>query len=87
MPDFIAAWKQLVADLERERDELRMKAQLARAEARDCLHETERKLEDLRQRGHVLRGAMQVAAAEFEVAGKALATQIREGFDRVRQLL
>lgn len=87
MPDLVAAWKQLVVDLERERDELRMEAQLARAEARDCLHETERKLEDLRQLGHALKGIAKDAAGDVEVAGKALAAEICAGFARVRQLL
>jgi hypothetical protein len=87
MSELIAAWKQLVAELERERNELRMEAHLAKAEARDCLHETERKLEDLRQRGHLLSRPEQDTAGGDEAAGKALAAEIRKGFARVRQLL
>jgi hypothetical protein len=87
VPELMAIWKQLVADLERERDELRMEAHLANAEARDCLHEAERKLEDLRQRGHRLSGTAQHAAGDIEAAGKALTAEIRKGFARVRLLL
>jgi hypothetical protein len=87
MPDFSATWKQLLADLERERDELRLQAHLGKAEARDHLAKAEQKLEELRQRARLVGGTAQDAAGNVETAAKALAAEVREGFSRVRRLL
>ena len=87
MPDFSATWKQLIADLERERDELRLKAHLAKAEAKEHLIKTEEKFDELRQRGHVAKGVANDAAGNVEDKAKALVAEIREGFARVRRLL
>ena len=87
MPDFSATWKQLIADLERERDELRLKVHLAKAEAREHLIKTEEKLDELRQRGHVAKGVAHDAAGNVEDKAKELVGEIREGFARVRRLL
>ncbi len=53
----MATWKErmdeLVHDLQRERDELRVKAALGKAELRDELAELDTKLDDLRSRAAV----------------------------------
>jgi hypothetical protein len=87
MPDLNATWKKLIADLERERDELRLQAHLGRAEARDYLADAEAKLADLRQRAEAGRGAAREAADRIEEKAKALAAEIRTSFTKVRQAL
>jgi hypothetical protein len=49
MIDFKGTWKQVVADLERDFGELRLKAHLGKAEARDLWSKAEEKLFELRQ--------------------------------------
>jgi hypothetical protein len=87
MADFSATWKQLLTDLERERDELRLKAHLAKAEAKDHLAKAEQKLEEFRERVPIAKGVGKDAAGNVEEAAKALAAEIREGFARVRRVL
>ncbi len=89
MADWRTAWQEILTDLERQRDELKVRLHLARAEARD---EWERlrldeKLATLRQRadaaGVEARGAMK----EIGSAAEKLADEIRDGLDRVRKTL
>ena len=87
MPDFSATWKQLLADLDRERDELRLKIHLAKADGRDQLAKAERKLEQLRARAQVVKSTAKESAGDVEQAAKALAAQIKEGFAKVRRQL
>ncbi len=87
MPDFSATWKQLLADLERERDELRLKIHLAKADGRDQLEKAERKLEQLRARAEVVKSTAKGSAGDVEQAAKALASEIKEGFAKVRRQL
>ena len=76
MVDFTATWKQLLADLERTRDELRVKAKLGKAEARDLLAAAEKKLFELRQ--HV--------GETTERTKERAVTAAKAGEERVRQL-
>lgn len=87
MPDFSATWKQLLADLERERDELRLKVHLAKADGRDQLAKAERKLEQLRARAEVVKSTAKGSAGDVEQAAKVLASEIKEGFAKVRRQL
>jgi hypothetical protein len=87
MPDVTATLKQLIADLERERDELRLQAHLGRAEARDYLAQAEAKLADLRRRADAGRGAAKEAAGRIEEKTKALVAESRTSFTKVRQAL
>ncbi len=89
MADWRASWNEVLQDLEQQRDELKVRLHLARAEARD---EWERlklddKLATLRQRadaaGVEARGAMKDIGAAVE----KLAAEVREGLDRVRKTL
>jgi hypothetical protein len=87
MLDLTSTWKQLIADLERERDELRVKVSLGKADARDLFAKVERKLDNLRHRTTQIMGAAQETAANVEEAGKIMVDEIRDGFARVRKLL
>ncbi|MFI5234545.1 MAG: hypothetical protein ACHQXA_02435 [Gemmatimonadales bacterium] len=87
MPDFSATWTQLLADLERERDELRLKVALGKAEAKSQLEKAEAKLDEFRHRAHLTKDTAQNAAGNVESAAKTLAAEIREAFARVRKTL
>ncbi|MFI5211197.1 MAG: hypothetical protein ACHQ2E_12180 [Gemmatimonadales bacterium] len=87
MADLHATWTKLLADLERERDELRLKAHLGKAEARDHLARAEQKIEEFRQKAPIAKGVARDAAGQVEASAKALAGEIREAFARVRGVL
>jgi hypothetical protein len=87
MADFHATWSKWLADLERERDELRLKAHLGKAEARDHLARAEQKIEEFRQKAPIAKGVAKDAAGQVEESAKALASEIREAFARVRRVL
>lgn len=87
MRDLSESWSQWVADLEHDRDQLRMELQLASPDARNFMHQIERELEDFRQRGHGLRGATPTNPNSVETEGKAIAAALRERFSSVRRLL
>jgi hypothetical protein len=89
MTDWKAAWQEVLQDLERQRDELKVRLHLARAEARDEWDKLklDEKLATLRQRadsaGIEARGALK----DIGTAAERLADEIREGLDRVRKTL
>jgi hypothetical protein len=89
MADLRAAWQEVLGDLERQRDELKVRLHLARAEARDEWDKLklDQKIATLRQRtdaaGVEARGAMK----DIGTAVELLADEIREGLDRVRKTL
>jgi len=87
MADWRAKFQQLVTDLERQRDELRVKAHLAKAEGRDELAKLEQKLEDLKFRASAAGAEAGHTADEVGEAARRLAEEIRSGFDRVRKTL
>ena len=73
--DWKAKFQDVLGDLERERDELRVRAHLARAEAKDELARLEQKLDELRFRAgagetkvllHVPHGLLVAVAARLE---------------------
>lgn len=80
-----ARLQDVLTDLERERDELKLKVHLAKAEGRDELARLEEKIAELRFRagaaGSEARGAMD----DINEAASKLAEEIREGLARVRK--
>lgn len=89
MTDWKSRWQEVLQDLERQRDELKVRLHLARAEARDEWDklQLDEKLATLRQRadaaGVEARGAMQ----DIGAAAEKLADEVREGLARVRKTL
>jgi len=79
--------QQLLDDLERQRDELRVRMHLAKAEGREELAKLDEKLDELRARAGRVRGEAQQAAGDISDAAKLLASEIREGFDRIRDAI
>lgn len=87
MLDLKATWNQLINDLERERDELRLKIHLGKVEARDMLAKVDHKLDNLRLRAGKILDSAQDSAGNVQDSAKALVTEIQEGLKRVRKLL
>lgn len=80
-----AKWQKMMADLEQERDELRLKLHLARKEARDELDQLDERIAELRTRARLARGEAGEAMDDIGDAARDLWTEIREGFQRVRK--
>ena len=86
MTDWRQRLDEMVAKMEQERDELRLKAHLARAEARDELAKLDGKLADLKARAARIDDEARDAMDDIGVAAKGLVEEIRSGFERVRKL-
>jgi chromosome segregation ATPase len=84
-------WKQrlqeMIEKLQQERDELRVKLHLGKAEARDELARLDKKLDELKGRARVARGEAGEALEDIEEAAKTLWGEIRDGYARVRKSL
>lgn len=80
-------FQQVVADLERERDELKLKLHLAKADGRDEWAKLDGKLAELRLRADAAGNEARDALDDVGEAAKKLADEIREGFKRVRKTL
>lgn len=76
-----------VDQLRRLRDELRVHAHLAQADVRDLFESMEKRWLRLEGRLGVLRDATRESAVEIREAAKLLVDEIREGYQRVKQLL
>lgn len=77
----------MVADLQTQRDELRVRLHLAKAEAKDEWEKLEKKWEHLRGRLEVVGREAKDASKDVLAATRLLAREIKEGYDRVRALL
>ena len=82
-----AKFHEVLADLERERDELKLKVHLAKADGRDELARMEEKIAQLRFRAGAAGSEARDAMDEIGDAASKLVGEIREGFARVRKTL
>ncbi len=87
MANWREKFQQVVADLERERDELKLKLHLAKADGRDEWARLDGKLAELRLRADAAGNEARDALDDVGEAAKKLADEIREGFKRVRKTL
>jgi SMC interacting uncharacterized protein involved in chromosome segregation len=76
----------LLDDLARQRDELRLKLHLAKAEARDEFDRLERQWEQVRAKLPQLRAAVGESAQDVGAAAKLVAEEIKRGYERIRKL-
>jgi len=85
----MSEWKQrlneLMEKLEQERDELRLKIHLAKADARDELAQLDDKMAQLKERASRVDDEAKEAMGDIGDAARNLANEIREGFERVRR--
>jgi hypothetical protein len=87
MTDWRGKWQQALEDLERERDELKLKIHLARADGRDELDKLDQKLSMFRQRAQAAGGEAKDAMGDIGEAAKSLIAELKSGFERVRKTL
>jgi hypothetical protein len=85
--DWRAKWQQVLTDLERERDELKLKIHLAKAEGRDEWARIDKKLDELRFRAGAAGSEAKDAMDDVGEAAKKLADEIKAGLDRIRKTL
>jgi hypothetical protein len=85
--DWRAKWQQVLTDLERERDELKLRIHLAKAEGRDEWDRIDKKLDELRFRASAAGTEAKDAMDDVGEAAKKLADEIKAGLDRVRKTL
>jgi hypothetical protein len=77
--------QELLATLEQERDELKLRIHLARAEGRDELARMDQRLADLRLKAMAAGDEAKDVAGDVGQSARKLADEIREGFDRIRK--
>jgi seryl-tRNA synthetase len=85
MTEWREKWQQALTDLERERDELKLKIHLAKAEGRDELERLDQKFSELRFRSQAAGVEAKEAMEDVGGAAKNLIAEIRAGLDRVRK--
>jgi len=78
---------QIMDDIKQERDELHVKAHLARAEVRDEWVELEEKWEHLRSKSKRVGREAKGASNEVWAATKLLGEELKEGYQRIRKSL
>jgi hypothetical protein len=79
--------KKVVETLKQQRDELKVKIHLAKAEAGDEWEKAEKKWEQLKTKTRMLGTEAGDASKDIGAAAKQLAKEIKHGYDRIRKLL
>jgi len=74
----------LVEEVRRQRDELRVKIHLAKADARDEWQELEKKWEQFSARAGAVGGEAEEAAKDVLSAAKGVVEEIKRGYERIR---
>ena len=87
MDDLKKRIDEMIANLKKERDELHVKAHLAKMEASDEWKELESKLAKLNAKGKELGGASLEASKDIGAAAKLLGEEIRDGFKKIAKRL
>lgn len=77
----------LIEGLKQQRDKIKVKLTLGRAELRDEWDELEQKLEQLRAKAAMLRRETGAASHNVLEAAKLVADEVRLGFERIRRRL
>jgi len=85
--DLRSKWQDILSDLERQRDELKLKLHLAKADTRDEWARIDEKLAQLRLRAEAAGTEARDAMKDVGIAADRLADEIRQGLDRVRKTL
>jgi hypothetical protein len=80
-------WQELVTDLERERDELKLKIKLGTKDAHDQVGRMDDKIQQLKLKADAATSEAKDAMEDVGEVAKKLADEIKAGFDRVRKTL
>ena len=87
MIDLMTTWRKALAELERERDALRVKAHLGKAEARDLLVAVEAKLHQLRLQIASITDHAKESAKHGEERLRELADELRTLLARIQDVV
>jgi hypothetical protein len=87
MTDTPSDLDRLVAQLQTQRDELKVKLHLAKADAKDEWEKLEKKWEHLRGRMDVIGAEAKDAGKDVLTATRLVAREIKDGYERIRALL
>jgi chromosome segregation ATPase len=85
MADRKEQYQELMAKLEQQRDELRLKMHLAKAEAKEEWEELEKKWDRLKSRMGDAGDEADDAWDDIQAAAGILADEIKKGYDRIRK--
>ena len=78
---------ELISSLKQQRDELAVQIHLGQAEAKEEWNKITAKLDELTKDYEPLKGAVEQSAANVFDAMKLVASEIEEGFQRIRKTL
>jgi seryl-tRNA synthetase len=78
-------WQQLLDELQRERDELRVRLHLARKEVADELEGLDARIDEFKARSRNASREAGKALEEIDDSARQLWNEIKEGFERVRR--
>ena len=78
---------EMLRKLETERDELRVKLNLAKMDAKDEWDDVEKKMEALKGRMKVVSEEAKEASGDVGAAIDVLADEVKESFSRLRKML
>ena len=77
----------LLKDMQRLRDELKLQIHLGSKEAQDEYDKLERKWEEMMQEGQPLAEAISDTAENVGAAAELAADELKKGYERIRELL
>ncbi len=80
-------WRELVSNLERERDELKLQIKLGTKDAHDQVGKLDDKIQQLKIKADAATTEAKDAMEDVGEVAKKLADEIKAGFDRVRKTL
>ncbi|HWA16013.1 MAG TPA: ACT domain-containing protein, partial [Gemmatimonadales bacterium] len=87
MSEWSDRWQAVLSDFERQRDELKVRMHLAKAEAREEMAKLESRMDALRLKAQSAGSEARDAMKDIGGAAEQLANEIRQGLDRVRKTL
>ena len=85
MTDWKAKWQSAMADLEQKRDELKVQAHLAKAEAKEELVKLEAKMDELRARADKAGDQAQDVLEDVAKKANIVASELKESLARMKE--
>ena len=79
--------KKMMDALKRQRDELKLKIHLAKADAADEWDKAEEKWGHLKAKAHSVREEAEGSSKDVTAAAKLLVDEIKRGYERIRKAL
>ena len=85
MTDWKAKWQSAMADLDQKRDELRVQAHLAKAEAKEELAKLEAKVDELKARADKAGDDAQDVLEDVAKKANIVASELKESLARIKE--